>query len=62
MTKEVKTNNETMKQYFQYYKKNFKFYFVGFCFAIGLFIILFVLWIISFNSTPQLLSNPKTLN
>ncbi|MBR2157922.1 DUF624 domain-containing protein [bacterium] len=43
MTKEVKTNNETMKQYFQYYKKNFKFYFVGFCFAIGLFIILFVL-------------------
>lgn len=62
MTKEVKTNNETMKQYYQYYKKNFKFYFVGFCFAIGLFIILFVLWIISFNSTPQLLSNPKTLN
>jgi hypothetical protein len=62
MTKKEKTNNEINNQYFQYYKKNFKFYFVGFCFALWLFIILFVLWIISFNPTPQLLSNPKTLN
>lgn len=62
MTKKDKINNDSKNSYFWYYHENFKFYFTGFCIAIGIFIILFVLWIISFNSTPQLLSNPKTVN
>lgn len=45
-----------------YYSHNFRFYFAGFSIAVGIFIILFVLWFFSFNKTPQLLSNPKVLN
>ena len=62
MTKKEKINNESKNSYFSYYHENLKFYFTGFCIAIGLFIILFALWIISINKTPQLLNNPKTIN
>ena len=62
MTKKKETNNESKNSYFSYYHENLKFYFTGFCIAIGLFIILFALWIISVNKTPQLLNNPKTIN
>lgn len=65
MKKEQKTINEKKVQKinldFSYYSENFKFYFTGFCIAVWIFIILFVLGIISFNKTPQLLNNPKTL-
>jgi hypothetical protein len=61
MTKKEKLKKESNNSYFSYYHENLKFYFTGFCIALGLFIILFALWVISFNSTPQLLNNPKTL-
>ena len=41
---------------------NIKYYFIGFSIAIGIFLILFVLWFININKTPKLISNPKTLN
>lgn len=66
MKNEQKTKNSTKKiikfSDISYYSQNFKFYFTWFCIAIWIFIILFVLWIININKTPQLLNNPKTLN
>jgi hypothetical protein len=55
---EILENTNTLS----FYSHNFRFYFAGFSIAVGIFIILFVLWFFSFNKTPQLLSNPKVLN
>ena len=60
--KKLKENKKLKNiSYLSFYSNNLKFYFTWFCIAIWIFIILFVLWIISFNKTPQLLNNPKTL-
>ena len=49
-------------KYLAFYLHNFRFYFTGFSVALGCFMILFVLGFFSFNKTPQLLHNPKTLS
>ncbi len=49
-------------RYLAFYLRNFRFYFSGFSVALGAFCILFVLGFFSFNKSPELLSNPKTLN
>ncbi len=49
-------------RYLAFYLRNFRFYFSGFSVALGVFCILFVLGFFSFNKSPELLSNPKTLN
>ena len=60
--KKLKENKKLKNiSYLSFYSNNLKFYFTWFCIAIWIFIILFVLWIINFNKTPQLLNNPKTL-
>jgi len=54
----IKENANTLS----YYSQNIKFYLAGFCIAIWVFLILFLLGFFSFNKTPQLLLNPKVIN